>query len=164
MQYSIEKYDQYGFIKPPIWLWLGWMLLAKAWIVFIGAGVSREHGSRILDIIYPDSDLLYSGLAIGLPSILMMWLMGLRSADRMRINGIMSFGRIYSLLLTVILLGQTVYSVYLSRGKFSWEVGVILLFLSWFLLYLLRSKTVKACFKVPHILYEEKLKQEQKEK
>ena len=35
VRYSLEQYDKHGFLKAPLWLWLGWLFLAKAWVIFI---------------------------------------------------------------------------------------------------------------------------------
>ncbi len=64
MRYLIDEYDKQGFLKPPVWLWLGWLFLAKAWVVFIVAGASREEGTKLLEIIYPIHSTFYIGLAI----------------------------------------------------------------------------------------------------
>jgi len=70
VRYSIEQYDANGFLKAPKWLWL------------VMAGASRDSGPKILGLIYPDHSMLYLGLAMGVPSIAMMWLVGLRHPDR----------------------------------------------------------------------------------
>ncbi|MGO3799245.1 MAG: DUF2919 family protein, partial [Vibrio casei] len=48
MRYAIEEYDKNGYLKPSVWLYLGWLLLAKAWVVFVIAGASRDVGTRLL--------------------------------------------------------------------------------------------------------------------
>lgn len=147
MRYSIENYDKHGFLKAPKWLWFGWLFLAKAWIVFVVAGASRESGSKILSIVYPDQSMLYLGLAMGLPSIFLMWLFGLRSPDRNWVNNIVAWGKPLTLLATGSQFLQALYHVYLSRGAFSWANGVILLLLLWFMLYASNSRTVKDSFR-----------------
>lgn len=69
------------------------MFLARSWVVFAMAGVSRESGSKLLSIVYPDSSTLYLGLLAGVPSLLLMWLMGLRQPERSRVNKVMSYSR-----------------------------------------------------------------------
>ncbi|WP_154218762.1 DUF2919 family protein, partial [Vibrio parahaemolyticus] len=41
MRYSFDQYDAHGFLKAPILVWLGWMFLARSWVVFAMAGGSR---------------------------------------------------------------------------------------------------------------------------
>ena len=107
MRYSFDQYDAHGFLKAPIMLWLGWMFLARSWVVFAMAGVSRDNGSKILSIVYPDSNTLYLGLSMGIPSLLLMWLMGLRHSDRGWVNQITQHGRAMTLILCGIQLVQT---------------------------------------------------------
>ncbi|MCV5389142.1 DUF2919 domain-containing protein, partial [Escherichia coli] len=84
------------------------------------AGVSRESGSKLLSIVYPDSSTLYLGLSIGIPSLFLMWLMGLRHPDRVWVNQITRYGREMTLILCGIQLAQTMYHVYLEHGVFNW--------------------------------------------
>ncbi|KAB1455025.1 DUF2919 domain-containing protein [Vibrio panuliri] len=148
MLYSIEQYDKNGNLHAPKWLWLGWMLLAKAWVVFIVAGVSRDSGNTILSYVYPDHNMLYLGLVMGLPSIALMWLISLRSPERRWAGKLVSWGKPITLLTTLSQLTQSLYHVYLQAGEFSWANGVIMLVLLWFAIYVHRSKTVRDCFKL----------------
>ena len=127
MRYAIEQYDKHGFLKAPNLLWLSWLFLAKAWIVFVVAGASRESGSKILSIVYPDHTMLYLGLAMGIPSILLMWLIGLRNPDRAWVNKVVAWGRSITLITAAAQLSQSLYHVYLMRGTFSWTNGVEML-------------------------------------
>ncbi|WP_162046875.1 DUF2919 domain-containing protein [Vibrio taketomensis] len=147
MRYAIEAYDKHGFLHAPKWLWLGWLLLAKAWVVFVVAGVSRDSGSTILAYVYPDHDMLYLGLAMGLPSIALMWLISLRTPERHWVNRIVSWGKPITLVMAVSQLLQSIYHVYLQAGLFSWTNGVIMVALLWFSIYVYQSKTVKDCLR-----------------
>ncbi|GAK87021.1 arginine/ornithine antiporter ArcD [Vibrio ponticus] len=148
MRYAIESFDKNGFLLAPKWLWLGWMLLAKAWVVFIVAGVSRDSGSTILNYVYPDHDMLYLGLLMGVPSIALMWLISLRSPERRWSAKIVSWGKPITLITALSQFFQSVYHVYLQAGAFSWTNGVIMLVLLWFAIYVYQSKTVRDCFKL----------------
>lgn len=123
--------------------------MAKAWVVFVVAGASRESGSKILNIVYPDHSMLYLGLAMGLPSIALMWLIGLRSPERKWINGMVNWGKSITLLTALCQFSQSVYHVYLEQGAFSWANGVTMLFLLWFGLYVAQSRSVNDTFKTP---------------
>ncbi|GAJ75577.1 membrane protein [Vibrio sp. JCM 18905] len=37
----------------------------RSWVVFAMAGVSRDSGSKLLAIVYPDSSTLYLGVGYG---------------------------------------------------------------------------------------------------
>ncbi|MGY3570385.1 DUF2919 domain-containing protein [Vibrio paucivorans] len=149
MRYAIEQYDKHGFLKAPKWLWLGWIFLAKAWVVFVVAGASRDSGSKILSIVYPDHTMLYLGLAMGLPSMVLMWLFSLRNPDRAWLNRVVSWGGGITLATSIAQLIQTLYHVYLDNGAFSWANGATMLLLMWFVLYLTKSRSVSDCLQTP---------------
>ncbi len=125
--------------------------MAKAWVVFIVAGASRESGSKILNIVYPDHSMLYLGLAMGVPSIMLMWLISLRSPERKWVNWIVKWGKGITLLTVLLQFSQGVYHVYLEQGAFSWANGVTMLVLLWFGLYTYQSRSVKDTFKNPAV-------------
>ncbi|MGL5654680.1 MAG: DUF2919 domain-containing protein [Vibrio sp.] len=106
------------------------------------AGVSREHGSRLLERVYPDHGLLYTGLAMSLPVLGLMWLITLRHVQRPRINQIIAQGRLITLLVVVGQFVQAAWQVYLQQGAFHWANALTLLLLLWFGIYLLRSRQV----------------------
>ncbi|NIY84695.1 DUF2919 domain-containing protein [Vibrio hepatarius] len=149
MRYSLEQYDKHGFLKAPKWLWLGWLFMAKAWVVFVVAGASRESGSKILTIVYPDHSMLYLGLVMGLPSIALMWLISLRSPERKWVNWIVSWGKPVTLLTVASQFSQSLYHVYLEHGAFSWVNGMTLVILLWFGIYVLQSRSVRDSLKTP---------------
>lgn len=148
VRYAIEHYDQHGFLKAPKWLWLGWFFLARAWIVFVVAGASRESGSEILTIVYPNQTGLYLGLLMGLPTIALMWLYGLRSPERTWLTRVLYYGRPLTLVIAVAQWLQWAYQVYLHHGAFSWTPGGIGLLLTWLIIYLVNSRSVKDCFQL----------------
>ncbi|MCG3721580.1 DUF2919 domain-containing protein [Vibrio cincinnatiensis] len=146
MRYSFEHYDSHGYLKASLWLWLGWLFLARAWVVFVVAGVSRENGPTILRFIYPDTQMLYLGLVAGIPSLLLMWLIHLRHIKRWYVWIWVGWGRTLTLLTLAVQWLQTLYHVYLQHGAFQWANALTLLILLWFFLYLARSQRVKDCF------------------
>lgn len=152
MRYLIDEYDKQGFLKPPVWLWLGWLFLAKAWVVFIVAGASREEGTKLLEIIYPIHSTFYIGLAIGFPALALIWMMGLRNQDRPRVCRFISHARWMTLLLTVMQLGLAGQQVVLLSGKFSWPLATTLVLLLWLLIYISKSRRVRDCFRSPNII------------
>ncbi len=148
MRYLIEDYDKHGYLKAPIWLWLGWIFLAKAWVVFIVAGVSRESGSKLLELIYPVKETLYLGLTIGVPSILLMWLIGFRHPDRRWLNQFISWSRGLTLILISGHLGLVIYQIKLDGGVFSWSHSITAVLLIWYFLFVWKSRRLKECLKV----------------
>lgn len=149
MRYAIEQYDTHGYLKAPVWLWLGWLFLARAWIVFVIAGVSRDSGTQILSLIYPGNQTLYLGMAAGVPSVVLMWLIGLRHPKRRKVNVLFGAGRWLTLLTAATQFVQTGYHVYLQHGAFYWTNALTLLILFWFSLYVYYSRGVRDCFRSP---------------
>lgn len=123
--------------------------MAKAWVVFVVAGASRDSGSKILSIVYPDHSMLYFGLAMGIPSILLMWIVSLRSPERNWLNRIVSWGRSITLVTASAQLAQSLYHVYLTHGAFSWTNGAVMLLLLWFIIYVAKSRSVRDSFHNP---------------
>ncbi len=149
MRYSIEEYDSDGFLKAPKLLWVGWLFLAKAWIIFIVAGASRDMGAKLLEIIYPVHAALYLGLIMGFPVLVLIWLLGLRKPDRKRICRVVSYGKITTILTILTQMGLVIYQIYLDNIQFGWANAVTLLGLIWLMIYISRSKRVKDCFRSP---------------
>ena len=149
MRYTIEEYNSDGFLKAPIWLWLGWLLLAKAWIVFVVAGASRNVGATLLEIIYPVHSTLYIGLVAGFPAITLMWLLGLRKTERKLICRLLTHGKIYTIFTVSIQLILVSYQIYLDDVQFSWPNAITLVSLLWLLIYVVKSRRVRDCFRSP---------------
>ncbi|WP_117235152.1 DUF2919 domain-containing protein [Vibrio maerlii] len=151
MRYSIESYDKYGYLKPTRWLWAGWFFLARAWIVFVVAGASRESGSKILEFVYPDQQLLYVGLATSIPTVILMWIISLRNGERRWIDKLITWAKPITLLVVAAQLLQTIHHIQIDRGAFSWPNAITLVLLAWFALFVGRSHRVKTCFTAPKI-------------
>ncbi len=148
MRYRIEDYDKNGFLKPSIWLWLGWLFIAKAWVVFIVASASRDMSSRLLELIYPIHNNLYLGLAIGAPVVVMAWLIGLRHPERAWVQVSLRWGRELTMLCAVLQFALTLQQLSQTRWLFNWVDAITLLGLGWFLFFMLRSRRVKDTFAV----------------
>jgi hypothetical protein len=89
---------------------------------------------------------------MGVPSIAMMWLVGLRHPDRRWAILSAKWGREVTLLTTLAQFVQTGYHVYLQNGSFNWISALSMLLLLWFALYVYNSRSVRDCFQVP-VLY-----------
>ncbi|WPC74841.1 DUF2919 domain-containing protein [Vibrio porteresiae] len=147
MRYSVEQYDHYGYLKAPIWLWFTWVWLIKAWIVLVMAGASQEAGPRLLALIYPQKSHFYTELALGIPALLLMWMIHLRRPDgRVMTRVVQRCARLLTLLSLWAQLGLTSYYVLLQHGQFHWFSAVSIVLCLWLLLYVWRSETIKACF------------------
>jgi hypothetical protein len=146
MYYSFDAYDEHGWLKPPIWLWLGWVILIRSVVVFVIAGASREQGTDLLALFYPNHTHLYTSLYLSLPIVFFMWLSSFKKPTRPFMLTLWKQGRWLTIIMVLIDLAMLIESVVVSRGEFQLGSAVIILLLSWFLIFLLRSKRVKICF------------------
>lgn len=150
VKHSIDRYNADGYLSPPIWLWLGWGWLAKTWVVLVMAGVSRDTGSQLLALFYPQKGHLYIELALGLPSLVYMWLVHLRGPDRQALTHfIQASAKPITIIITLVQFGIGVYTILLHYGQFYWFSGLSLMLLLWFGMYLQQSRAVKVCFTGP---------------
>lgn len=141
----MDRYTDHGYLRTPTLLWLGWLFLARAWLVFIVAGASFDEGGKILEFVYPDSRLMIIGMVIGVPALIFMWLIALRNQERKVVNVIVSHAKPVTMVMIALQATQTFYHIYLARGAFSWSLGLTLVGLLWFGLYLIKSQTVRDC-------------------
>lgn len=146
MQYSFDAYDEHGWLKPPLWLWFGWILLIRSVVVFIMAGASRQQGNDLLALFYPNHSHFYMSLCMSLPIVFLMWLSNFKKPNRPFMQTLWKQGRWLTILMVVIELSMLIQSIVINRGEFQLESAVVILLLSWFLIFLFRSKRVKICF------------------
>lgn len=140
-----HEFDDHGQRKVPLWLWLAWAFSAKAWLVFVMAGVSRQQGSDLLNLFYPDHQALYVGMAIGAPALFWMWLAGLR--DRFVWSHFLwRQGRWITVLMYLGELARQSWHFWQTQGAFAWSLALSLLCCVWGLLYLLRSQRLVRLF------------------
>ncbi|PSV23286.1 DUF2919 domain-containing protein [Photobacterium leiognathi subsp. mandapamensis] len=146
MLYPIDAYDQHGQLKINKMLWFVLLFNAKAWLVFVMAGVSRTQGGELLELIYPIRETLYLGMAIGSPAILLMWLSGQRNKNNKLINFLWRQGKSTLLAAYSIDILMQIHHLVISHGAFSWIRAITLLLTTWLGLYLLRSSRVRDLF------------------
>ncbi len=68
--YPEHRYDDHGQLRPPLWFWPIALLLTRSVWLFLMAGVTRESGSEILTLFYPDKITLYISLLTDVPAML----------------------------------------------------------------------------------------------
>lgn len=146
MLYPIDAYDQHGQLKINKMLWFVLLFNAKAWLVFVMAGVSRTQGGELLELIYPIRETLYLGMAIGSPAILFMWLSGQRNKNNKLINFLWRQGKSTLLAAYSIDILMQIHHLVISHGAFNWIGAITLLLTTWLGLYLLRSSRVRDLF------------------
>jgi hypothetical protein len=122
-------------------LQLASLFLSRAWLLLIIAAASRQSGSAILEVIYPDRPLFYTGLAIGLLPLSRLFLV--KQWQRLCFNTqriLLLFTALADLTLLVHILAQHHWALSLMQAIPLWCV----LMLVWLLLKeLLRAKEDK---------------------
>ena len=76
--YLPDEYDNKGQLRLPLVFWLILLLQARTWLLFIMAGASRQQGSDLLALFYPDRQAFWIGIASGIPAALGLLLTGYR--------------------------------------------------------------------------------------
>lgn len=78
LNHSPDAWDAKGQLRLPLSFWFILLLQARTWLLFVMAGASRQQGSTLLALFYPDPDDLWLGLALGIPAALGLLLTGYR--------------------------------------------------------------------------------------
>ena len=76
--YSPDDYDARGQLRLPLGFWAILLLQARTWVLFVMAGASRQQGTSLLALFYPDSHAFWLGLGLGVPAALGLLLTGYR--------------------------------------------------------------------------------------
>lgn len=75
---AVYDVDDPEHSRLPFLLWVILLFQARAWLLLIMAGASRQQGDQLLSLLVPDNQTLYIGLLIGLPALLAIVLTGYR--------------------------------------------------------------------------------------
>lgn len=59
IEFLPSDFDPHGRLRLPLMLWCVLLLQARTWVLFVMAGASREQGSTLLSLFYPDHDLFW---------------------------------------------------------------------------------------------------------
>ncbi|XHA15463.1 DUF2919 domain-containing protein [Citrobacter farmeri] len=77
-EFHPADYDSHGHLRLPFLFWFVLLLQARTWVLFVIAGSSREQGTALLNLFYPDHDNFWLGLLPGIPAVLAFLLSGRR--------------------------------------------------------------------------------------
>lgn len=152
---SPDYFDKHGNVKPHLLFGFACLFLARAWLVFVVAGVSREQGKTLLLLFYPDTDALYMGLAIGFPAVFLLLLAGNLHRYPSFLACIWRWGR--ALLIFTFSVDLCVQLDHLNdlNWQFHWVSASTLLIELWLMIYILKSRRIQFLFETP-IYREEK--------
>lgn len=78
LNYSPDDYDARGQLRLPLSFWAILLLQARTWVLFVMAGASRQQGTTLLELFYPDTHAFWLGMALGCPAAVGLLLTGYR--------------------------------------------------------------------------------------
>ncbi len=121
--------------------WLVLLLQARTWVLFVIAGASREQGTALLNLFYPDHDNFWLGLIPGIPAVLASLLSGRRA----------TFPRTWRVLYFLLLFAQVVLLCWQPRlwlkGESVSGIGLALVVADIVaLIWLLTNRRLRSCF------------------
>ncbi|HHE5696312.1 TPA: DUF2919 domain-containing protein [Citrobacter amalonaticus] len=140
-EFHPADYDNHGHLRLPFLFWLVLLLQARTWVLFVIAGSSREQGTALLNLFYPDHDNFWLGLLPGIPAVLAFLLSGRRY----------SFVRLWHALRPLLIAAQVALlcwqPVLWLNGSPVNGVGLALVVADIVaLLWLLTNRRLRACF------------------
>ncbi|MBU2891928.1 DUF2919 domain-containing protein [Colwellia sp. D2M02] len=60
----LTAFNEAGWLKPPLWVYINLIFMAKGLIIFILSLASLRTGDQILAVLYPDKNTLYIAIAL----------------------------------------------------------------------------------------------------
>ncbi len=148
-KFNLELFDKHSNVKANFLFWVVCLCLARAWIIFIIAGVSQTQGTVLLSLFYPSHDGLYFGLGCGFFAVILMLLAGNLHHFPLFFARFWRYGKEILLINIIIDLGLQIQALYLMQWRFDWSSALILLVTAWLGVYLVMSKRIQFLFKTP---------------
>ncbi|MFQ2819592.1 DUF2919 domain-containing protein [Aeromonas caviae] len=142
--YPEHRYDDHGQLRPPLWFWPIALLLTRSVWLFLMAGVTRESGSAILTLFYPDKPTLYVSLLTDVPAMLALLACGGTHRQTHSARAwLRRHSRALLLCSTASGLVMQLHSLNLQQWSFNWPTALVLIASLWALWYLLRSRQLR---------------------
>ena len=142
--YPEHRYDDHGQLRPPLWFWPIALLLTRSVWLFLMAGVTRESGSAILTLFYPDKLTLYVSLLTDVPAMLVLLACGGTHRQTHSARAwLRRHSRALLLCSTASGLVMQLHSLNLQQWSFNWPTALVLIASLWALWYLLKSRQLR---------------------
>ena len=142
--YPEHRYDDHGQLRPPLWFSPIALLLTRSVWLFLMAGVTRESGSAILTLFYPDKLTLYVSLLTDVPAMLALLACGGTPRQPHSARAwLRRHSRALLLCSTASGLVMQLHSLNLQQWSFNWPTALVLIASLWALWYLLRSRQLR---------------------
>ncbi len=144
---NITWLDDKGHIKPPIYLYLMLVFIARGWCIFIASLTQASDRAGLVALFYPQkADFIMALIAGGGALLLYAFIIAERKRSPTWIRPV--FNQLKWLLLLLLLLDgillveRSINSHYL----YSWSMGLDGLILFWSFIYLFKSKRLSYYF------------------
>lgn len=62
----LSAFNEEGWLKPPLWVYLNLIFMAKGLLIFIASLASRGKGDQILALLYPEKSTLYIAIVLSI--------------------------------------------------------------------------------------------------
>ena len=130
--YPEHRYDDHGQLRPPLWFWPIALLLTRSVWLFLMAGVTRESGSAILTLFYPDKLTLYISLLTDVPAMLALLACGGTHRQTHSARAwLRRHSRALLLCSTASGLVMQLHSLNLQQWSFNWPTALVLIASLW---------------------------------
>ncbi|MEP2651422.1 MAG: DUF2919 family protein [Paraglaciecola sp.] len=131
----LKFYDASGRVIPSLSLYLCLLYLSRSFLIFIASLSGRDSSDTLLRIFYPETNFLYISLAIGLPTLAVLVIVGFREKI-WRNHKTWLFGFVKPCIIASVT-GDLSFNLMLAKlnnWQFSWVIAVTTL-VSFFCLY-----------------------------
>ncbi|WP_354624475.1 DUF2919 domain-containing protein [Psychromonas sp. MME2] len=144
--FPLQYYTESGNLKPPIYFYITLFFIARTWALLIISLTSRETGTTLLAIFYPEKTHFYLGLLTGFIALMLFLLAG-RDHDKHKYLSLL-WQNSYPLLMVSLLcdLALQIYYLSLHHYQYSLTASIQLVAILWLFLYCLTSKHLRASF------------------
>ncbi len=141
----LTAFNEEGWLKPPLWIYINLIFMAKGILIYIASIASRGIGDKVMALMYPEKIAFYIALALSLvPFITLVSLTLGKLQDNLKIK------KALLLLCIVEIASEMVFAIkfLLSTSQSLYSTTFKLLILQVFLLlFAALSKEVIAFFK-----------------
>lgn len=145
--YALKNYTEQGDLKPPQLFTFILLFLARTWAVLVVSVISRESGTQILHIFYPDKAHFYLGLILGTLPLIVFFISGRRHAQNRYAIKVWP-ACLYAIYLAVFVdLLMQIYYLSIVHFQYSLTASIQLVIVLWCGLYIFKSKQLKDSFK-----------------
>lgn len=146
-QFGPEYWDKNGLYRAPLGFKLCLVFILKPYILWLFAAASRREDLNLMAIFYPNKNDFFIALALGVLAIVLLVCYLLRKPNAAQWpKAIWRYGRAILLVSLVVDLAWLIWQAKQSYFAFSTTLAVPIVFACWALLYVVKSRYLRAYF------------------